>query len=80
MGQVRLGEMVAGKYLPALNPNPNPNPNPNKGSPAIKPPDQETLKGSPLNRLTTTSDEAVHMERVAMKIPGIRTSVHALPR
>ena len=50
------------------------------GSPAIKLPDQETLKGSPLNRLTTTSDEAVHMERVAMKSPGSRTSVYAAPR
>ena len=46
-------------------------------SPAITSPDQETLKGSPLNRLTTTSDEAVHMERVTMKTPGSRTSVHA---
>ena len=36
------------------------------GSPAIKPPDQETLKGSSLHRLTTSSDNAIHVERVTM--------------
>ena len=36
------------------------------GSPAIKLSDQETLKGSTLRRLTTRSDDAIHVERVTI--------------
>ena len=36
------------------------------GSPAIKSPEQETLKGSTLHRLPTRSDDAIHVERVTM--------------
>ena len=36
------------------------------GSPAIKPPDQETLKGSSLHRLTAGGADVVHVERVTM--------------
>ena len=36
------------------------------GSPAIKPSDQETLKGSSQHRLTASGDDVVHLERVTM--------------
>ena len=36
------------------------------GSPAIKPADQETLKGSTLHRLTASGDDTIHVQRVTM--------------